>query len=67
MTPADLRTARKALGLTQKGLAEALRMGEWGWQTVAKWEADSNTRGVPGPVQVAVEGMLEQKRGKTGK
>ncbi len=62
MTPADLRTARKALGLTQKGLAGVLRMGEWGWQTVAKWEADSNTRGVPGPVQVAIEALLENQR-----
>jgi DNA-binding transcriptional regulator YiaG len=67
LSPADLRAARKVLGLTQKGLAEALRMGEWGWQTVAKWEADSNARGVPGPVQVAVECMLEQKRGETRK
>ncbi len=63
MTPSDLRVARRKLGLTQKKLAEALRMGEWGWQTVAKWEADSNVRGWPGPVQVAIEGMLKEPRG----
>ncbi len=58
MTPADLRTARKRLGLTQNGLAEALRMGKWGWQTISKWERNGST--IPGPVQVAIEGMLER-------
>jgi DNA-binding transcriptional regulator YiaG len=58
MTPAELRDARKRLGLTQKGLAKALRMGTHGWQTISKWENDTNERGVPGPVQVAIEMML---------
>ncbi len=58
MTHADLRTARKRLGLTQKGLAKALRMGKWGWQSVAKWEKGETD--VPGPVQVALELMLEK-------
>ena len=58
MTPADLRTARRTLGLTQHGLAAALRMGKHGWKSVGAWESDKNTRGVPGPVQVAVEAML---------
>jgi DNA-binding transcriptional regulator YiaG len=57
MTPADLRAARKRLGLTQHGLAEALRMGKHGWQSVSRWEQDGNT--IPGPVQVAVEAMLK--------
>lgn len=56
MTPADLRSARKRLQLTQKGLATALRMGKHGWQSISKWERDGGT--VPGPVQVAVELML---------
>lgn len=60
MTPADLRAARKQLGLTQKGLAERLRMGTHAWQTISKWESDDNTRGVPGPVQVAIEYMLKE-------
>lgn len=60
MTPAELRAARKALGLTQSGLARALRLSEKnGDRSVRIWEADGNT--VPGPVQVAVEMMLEQK------
>jgi len=60
MTPADFRAARKALGLTQHGLAEALRMGKHGWQTISRWERDGGT--VPGAAQVAVELMLSSKR-----
>lgn len=60
MNPADLRTARKALGLTQKGLAEALQMGKHGWQSISKWERDGST--IPGPVAVAVELLLRQAR-----
>lgn len=58
MTPSDLRTARKTLGLTQHGLAGALRMGKWGFQSVAKWEKGEIP--IPGPVQVAVELMLDK-------
>jgi DNA-binding transcriptional regulator YiaG len=58
VTPADLRGARKVLGLTQHGLAERLRMGKNGWQSVSRWEQDGNT--IPGPVQVAVESLLAQ-------
>mgnify|MGYP000246398163 CR=1 FL=1 len=58
LTPADLRTARKALGLTQHGLAKVLRMGKSGWQSVVRWEKDGGT--VPGPVQVAVGLMLQR-------
>ncbi len=58
MTPADLRTARKRLGLTQHGLAAALRMGKYGWQTISKWENDGSS--IPGPVSVAVEAMLAE-------
>ena len=62
MTPADLRAARHALGLTQKGLAKALRMGAHGWQSISAWESDNNDRGVPGPVQVAVEALVRDHR-----
>lgn len=62
MTPAEFRDTRKRLGLTQQGLAEALRMGRWGWQTISKWE--SGKQPVPGPVQVALDLML--RRGKAG-
>ena len=60
MTPADLRAARKALGLTQSALAKALRLSEKnGDRSVRIWEQDGNT--VPGPVQVAIEAMLRER------
>lgn len=59
MTPSDLRTARKTLGLTQHALAEALRMGKWGWQTISKWENGDTP--IPGPAQVAVESLLREQ------
>jgi transcriptional regulator with XRE-family HTH domain len=61
LTPAEkLRTARKTLGLTQHGLADALRMGKWGFQSVAKWERGETA--IPGPAQVAVELLVEQSQ-----
>lgn len=60
MTPNDLRAARKALGLSQKELAKALRMGDHGWQSVSRWERDGSD--IPGPVQVAVECLLCHSR-----
>lgn len=56
MTPAEFRDARKRLGLSQHAMAEALRMGKSGWQSVGRWEKDGNT--IPGPVQVATECLL---------
>lgn len=58
MTPADLRSARHSLGLTQHGLAEVLRMGKWGFQSVAKWEKGEVH--IPGPVAVAMELMVDR-------
>jgi transcriptional regulator with XRE-family HTH domain len=57
MTPAQLRRVRKRLGLTQHQLADRLRMGKNGYQSVGRWETDGNT--IPGPVQVAVTCLLE--------
>ena len=63
MTPRDLRAARKALGLTQAGLASRLRLSEKnGDRSIRVWEQDGNT--VPGPVQVAVEYMLKEAENK---
>ncbi len=65
MTKDDFHAARVALGerrglgrkLTQHEMAEALRMGKWGFQTVAKWE--KGTQPVPGPITLAVECLLK--------
>jgi DNA-binding transcriptional regulator YiaG len=59
VTADELRTARNTLGLTQHGLAEALRMGKWGWQTISKWENGSVP--VPGPAQVAIEMLVKER------
>jgi DNA-binding transcriptional regulator YiaG len=61
MSPNDLRAARKTLGLTQSGLAAALRLSEKnGDRSVRIWETKGNT--VPGPVQVAVGLLLEKTK-----
>jgi DNA-binding transcriptional regulator YiaG len=67
VNPSELRAARKTLGLTQSGLARALRLSEKnGDRSVRIWETEGNT--VPGPVQVAVEMMLERLgNGKTAR
>lgn len=58
LTPADFRKARKALGLSQSAMAEALRLSpKNGDRTIRVWETEGNT--VPGPAQVAVEAMLK--------
>lgn len=59
MSPAELKATRKLLGLTQSGLANALRLSPAnGSRSVRIWETEGKT--VPGPVQVAVELMLEK-------
>lgn len=58
MTPSDFRAARAQLGLSAAGLAKALRLGKGGDRTVRRWEAGE--RDIPGPVEVAVEMMLER-------
>jgi len=55
MTPDDLRTLRKRLGLTQAELAERLRNSE---RSIRRYE--DGERDIPGPVQVAVEAMLRE-------
>ena len=58
MTPEALRAARAQLGLSAAGLAQALRLGKGGDRTVRRWEAGE--RSIPGPVEVAIEMMLER-------
>lgn len=66
MTPADLKAARKTLGLSQTGLAEALRLSPAnGDRTIRLWETKGNT--VPGPAQIAVECLLERKANRKPK
>lgn len=62
MTPADLKAARKALGLSQAGLAEALRLGPNGQRTIRRWEAGDIP--VTGPASVAIEAMIREANAK---
>jgi DNA-binding transcriptional regulator YiaG len=57
MQPEEVKAARKALGLTQEGLAAALRLqGVNAKDTVRSWE--SGNRPISGPAAVAIAYML---------
>ena len=58
MTPAELRAARKRLGMTQSQLATALQLGKDGKRAIQRWECGD--RAISGPVAVAIEMMLEK-------
>lgn len=58
MTSDEIKTARKNLGLSATGLAEALRLGKDGGRTVRRWEAGAAP--ISGPASVAIELMLSQ-------
>lgn len=68
MTGDQLRAARLTLGfreglgrsITQKELCRRLRMGSHAWQTMSRWE--NGKAEIPGPVSVAVEGLLRTPR-----
>lgn len=53
---AAFKAARKALGMSQREIAAALRVSDG--RTVRRWEAGD--RDVPGPAEVAVAYMLER-------
>lgn len=55
MTPSEFKSARQALGLSQPALAELLRLSPGG--TIYRYEA--GTRKIPGPVEVAIEALLD--------
>lgn len=63
MTPAELKSIRKALGLTQSQLAALLELSpKNGDRSVRVWEAEGAT--IPGPVAVAVR-YIAAERGVT--
>ncbi len=59
MTAEQFHTSRKALGLTQHGLAEALRMGKWGFLSVGKWERGEKP--IPYAIELAIEALLSRE------
>jgi DNA-binding transcriptional regulator YiaG len=64
MIPAEVKSARLALGYTQQQLADALGItGEYAADTVRSWE--SGRRPISGPASVAIRLMLDmQAKGK---
>jgi DNA-binding transcriptional regulator YiaG len=65
MTPAELKAARKALGMTQSEFADALLLSpKNGGRTVRVWESEGST--IPGPVQIAVNCLLNHGPDKRG-
>lgn len=56
MTPADLKTIRDALGLTQQALADRLDVHR---VTVAKWETGAQP--IPQIAQLAVMGLAQNE------
>lgn len=57
MTPAELKSARRALGLSAEGFARVV--GVESGRTVRRWEAGD--RDIPGPVKVLVALALGSK------
>lgn len=57
MTPADLKSARHALGLSAEGFARLVNV-ESG-RTVRRWE--SGERDIPGPVTVIVRALMDSR------
>jgi DNA-binding transcriptional regulator YiaG len=60
MTAKEFRGARRKLGLSARGMANALDMGEWGSRTVRRWEAGDSP--IPGPAAVAVKLLIESAK-----
>ena len=65
--PEQFRAARKQLGLTQKGLALALRMGAHGWQSISKWERDTFAGEIPGPITLGIDCLLKDQAAQQGR
>lgn len=57
-TPADLKSARHALGWSVSEMARALRMGDTDQAAKRLREMESGRRDISGPVAVAVEALL---------
>jgi DNA-binding transcriptional regulator YiaG len=66
MNPEEVREARKALGMTQQGLADALELdGKYSRDTVRSWE--NGMRPISGPAKVAIRLLLKYTKPKVAK
>jgi len=57
MTPEEIKAARRAIGMTQQGLANALHLH---LSTIASWE--QGTQPISGPALVAMRYMLREPK-----
>lgn len=53
---AEVKAARKQLGLTVRQLSDILRMGENGGRKIQRWESGDDP--ITGPASVAIEALL---------
>ena len=58
MTPAEVKAARLAMGMTQAQLATALELSGDGKRTVRHWETDAGKFQITGPARVAIRLLL---------
>lgn len=58
MTPAEVKAARLAMGMTQAELAAALELSADGKRTVRHWETEGGKFQITGPARVAIRLML---------
>ncbi len=59
LSPHELLRARKALGLSQHAMADALHMGKWGWQTISAWE--NGRKPIPADLHLKIAGLIALK------
>jgi DNA (cytosine-5)-methyltransferase 1 len=55
-----LRAAREYLRMTQRELADLLRLGPYGDRTVRRYENGESV--IPGPVSVVIEMIFDERR-----
>jgi transcriptional regulator with XRE-family HTH domain len=60
LTARELRAARMLMGLTQRELAQVLRLGRHGDRAVRRYENGESM--VPGPVSALVELLIDERR-----
>ena len=59
MTPAELKAARKKLGMSAAELADVLLLGRGGGRSIRRWEAGDSR--IPGPAEVAINLLLQSQ------
>lgn len=56
LAAADIKAARRQMGLSVRELSDMLRMGENGGRKIQRWESGEDE--ISGPASVAIEALL---------